>query len=124
MVSTETGKFTQTERFVKFDFSDISKNHIVQKSIINETNVTEYYNESAPMINRIYGSNHASNMFNFTERNLKKLMADAGFNILDAYLIPDNDGLFCNLGLALINNFKPKATFFLVVLDQVILRLI
>lgn len=38
---------------------------------------------------------------NFTEHNLKKLVFETGFNILDSYLVPDNDGLFCNLGLVI-----------------------
>jgi hypothetical protein len=44
---------------------------------------------------------------NFTEKNIRKLVADAGFDVLDSYLIPDNDAPFCNLALILQPSENP-----------------
>src|SRR3990167_3077669 len=38
---------------------------------------------------------------NFVEKNIRKLVAELGFNVLDSYLIPDNDAPFCNLALVI-----------------------
>lgn len=43
---------------------------------------------------------------NFTERNLKKLIDKEGLSVLSSFLIPDNDGAFCNLGLVLSGSLK------------------
>lgn len=44
---------------------------------------------------------------NFVEKNLKKIMAKVGYNIIDSYLIPDNDGPFCNLALIAVKASHP-----------------
>lgn len=44
---------------------------------------------------------------NFVEKNLKAIMAKVGFNIIDSYMIPDNDGPFCNLAFVAVKKTHP-----------------